>query len=136
MKAVALALALVVSAVQTVGWVDCCCVLICKHQDKTCGECEEKAKAPAPESCCEKTQTAANDHRNHQNSDAACAHVQPSSEVASHADPLPPVVLLVVLELPVVPFQPSSEAFEKTSSLFSQTRGSPPLHILNSVFLI
>jgi hypothetical protein len=128
MKTLALALALTISAVQTVGWVECCCVLICKHQNDPCKDCEKKPEA-AREACCDES------HKS-ETKDAPCSHVQPSSEVASHADPLPPVVFDVVLELPVVPFQASAEAFEKTNRLFSQIRGSPPLHLLNSVLLI
>ena len=128
MKAAALALALVVSAVQTVGWVDCCCVLICKHQNDPCRDCAEKPEA-AREACCDESRKPAKE-------DSPCSHVEPSSEVASHAAPLPPVVFEVVLELPVVPFEPSSGQFEKTTRLISQARGSPPLHLLNSVLLI
>jgi hypothetical protein len=128
MKAAAFALALAVSAVQTVGWVDCCCVLICKHQNDPCKDCAEKPEA-AREACCDESHRPAKE-------EAPCSHVQPSSEVASHADPLPPVIFDVVLELPVVPFQPSPAESEKTTRLNSQARGSPPLHLLNSVLLI
>jgi hypothetical protein len=128
MKTMALALALTISAVQTVGWVECCCVLICKHQNDPCKDCAEKPEA-AREACCDESHKPATEN-------PPCSHVQPSSEVAAHADPLPPVVLDVVLELPVVPFQPCPEAFERSSRLFSQSRGSPPLHLLYSVLLI
>jgi len=128
MKTLALALALTISAVQTVGLVECCCVLSCKHQNDPCRDCAEKPEA-AREACCDESHKPAKE-------DAPCSHVQPSSEVASHADPLPPVVFEVVLELPVVPFEPSSGQIEKTTRLNSQARGSPPLHLLNSVLLI
>ena len=128
MKAAALALALVVSAVQTVGWVDCCCVLICKHQNDPCKDCAEKPEA-SREACCDESHQPAEEQ-------APCSHVQPSSEVASHADPLPPVVYDVVLELPVVPADAFTPTLEKTTCLFSQARGSPPLHLLYSVLLI
>jgi hypothetical protein len=132
MKAGALALALAISAVQTVGWVNCCCVLICQHQDKVCKDCQEKkSDAAAPkEACCDESRKPKSD-------DTRCDHVQPSSEVASHSTPLPPVILDVVLELPVVPTLPSFASGNKTDRLLcSTTRGSPPLHLLNSVLLI
>src|SRR5689334_190894 len=113
MKTMALALALTISAVQTVGWVECCCVLICKHQNNPCKDCAEKPEA-AREACCDESHQSPTEN-------APCSHVQPSSEVASQADPLPPVIFDVVLELPVVPFQ-SAEAFEKTTRLISQIR--------------
>ena len=128
MKAAALALALVVSAVQTVGWVDCCCVLICKHQNDPCKDCAGKPEA-AKEACCDESHKPAKE-------DDLCTHVQPSSEIASHSAPLPPVVFDVVLELPVIPFELSPVDLEKTTRLISQARGSPPLHLLNSVLLI
>ena len=127
MKAAAFALALAVSAVQTVGWVECCCVLICKHQNDPCKDCAEKPEA-AREACCDESHQPVKE--------APCSHVQPSSEVASHADPLPPVVFDVVLELPVVPFALTPQDLEKTTRLNSQARGSPPLHLLYSVLLI
>ena len=128
MKTLALALALTISAVQTVGWVECCCVLICKHQNDPCKDCAEKPEA-AREACCDESRKPAKE-------DAPCSHVEPSSEVASHAAPLPPVVFDVVLELPVVPFELSPQDLEKTTWLFSQARGSPPLHLLYSALLI
>ena len=87
MQAAAFALALAVSAVQTVGWVDCCCVLICKHQNDPCKDCAEKPEA-AREACCDESHQPAKE--------APCSHVQPSSEVASHADPLPPFIFFVI----------------------------------------
>lgn len=128
MKAAALSLALVISAVQTVGWVECCCVLICKHQIDPCKDCAGKP-APAAEACCDPSHKPAQE-------EAPCTHVQPSSEVASHATPLPPVILDVVLELPVVAPVSGPTSVEKTDRSISQARGSPPLHLLHSVFLI
>jgi hypothetical protein len=131
MKTVTLALALAMSAVQTVGWVDCCCVLICKHQNDPCKDCAEKPEA-AREACCDESHKSTEPATD----TAPCSHVQPSSEVASHADPLPPVVLHVVLELPVVPAIASTPECEKTDGSLSRARGSPPLHLLYSVLLI
>src|SRR5688572_32148329 len=110
MKALTLALALTMSAVQTVGWVDCCCVLICKHQNDPCKDCAEKPGA-AREACCDES------HKP-EKEDTPCSHLQPSSEVASHATPLPPVIFDVVLELPLVPAAASSPEREKTDRLF------------------
>lgn len=129
MKAGALVLALTMSAVQTVGWVDCCCVLICKHQNDPCKDCAEKPEAAPREACCDESHKPVPE-------DARCEHVQPSSEVVSDASSLPPVVFHVVLELPLDPLLSALPNPEKTTSSFSQPRGSPPLHLLNSVLLI
>lgn len=128
MKTGALALALVISAVQTVGWADCCCVLICKHQNDPCKECSEKPEAPEQEACCEESHQSAEETR--------CSHVQPSNEVASHATPLPPVVFDVVLQLPIVPFQAAPVDADPTDRPSCRSPGSPPLYLLNSVLLI
>src|SRR6185503_11807944 len=36
MKTGTLVLALLTATVQTVGWVECCCILICKHRNDPC----------------------------------------------------------------------------------------------------
>lgn len=47
MKAATLVLALCIAAVQSVSVADCCCIIVCRHQDQTCSDCEHKA-APVP----------------------------------------------------------------------------------------
>jgi len=133
MKSISLALALLTATVQTVGWVECCCVLICKHRNDPCGKCKEKHEAPPVEaSCCEKKHEAPKAPA----PEKRCSHVEPSSEVVAHATVLPPVILDVVLELPVVPFAPTPSQVLFSDAAFGEIRGSPPLHLLNSVLLI
>lgn len=48
MKTAALVLAIAVAAVQSVAVADCCCVLICKHQNQSCSDCDHKKEAPRP----------------------------------------------------------------------------------------
>ena len=55
MKATALALVLLTATVQTVGWVECCCILICKHRNDPCSDCKEKQQAATVADCCEKS---------------------------------------------------------------------------------
>src|SRR5438132_800298 len=99
MKAATLALALAVSAVQTVGWVECCCILICKHRNDPCSDCKEKREAETHADCCKKE----SDPPASQGREKRCSHVEPSSEVFAQAAPPPPVFLDLVLDLPVVP---------------------------------
>jgi len=128
MKAGALALALLVSAVQTVGWVECCCVLICKHRNDPCSDCKEKQEAPTHADCCEKKAPA---------EEKRCSHVEPSSEVVAHAPALPSVQLDLVLDLPVVPLLPAPAPAGLAERPSGDSRGSPPLlHLLYSVLLI
>src|SRR6185503_13261998 len=98
MKSLALALTLVTATVQTVGWVECCCVLICKHRNDPCSDCKDKrAQEPVVADCCEKS------HHPSPESEKRCSHVEPSSEVVVHAAVLPSVDLDLVLDLPLVP---------------------------------
>ena len=138
MKAAALALALVVSAVQTVGWVECCCILICKHRNDPCSDCKEKQEAATTADCCEKksekkdaAKPASHDH------EKRCSHVEPSSEVVTQTAPPPPVDFDLVLDLPVVPVIAQPFNVHRTDLGTGDSRGSPPpLHLLYSVLLI
>ena len=133
MKASAFALAILVSTVQTVGWVECCCVLICKHHNDPCRkECKNHQAAAAPADCCSKhsEQPASKDD------EKRCSHVEPSSEVVAQSAALPPIIFDLVLELPIV-LLPEVTLVRPTSEPPRwDSRGSPPLHLLYSVLLI
>ncbi len=131
MKALALALVALVSTVQTVGWVECCCALICKHRNDPCKDECKPLQQTANHDCCEKPAPApSHDH------DKRCAHVEPSNEVASETAELPHVDLDLVLVLPPVIVLPASEPQTERST--SDARGSPPplLHLLYGTLLI
>jgi hypothetical protein len=134
MQVAAFTLALVVTAVQTVGWVECCCILICRHRNDPCGDCKEKARPELPRDCCKKETQSPRSQPSGKSK--RCAHVEPSSEVVALAGDLPPATFEILLELPVaaplqVPANPG-----KTDSSCGRARGSPPLHLLYSVLLI
>jgi hypothetical protein len=131
MKAGALALALAISAVQTVGWVECCCILICKHRNDPCSDCKEKKEPAQHASCCDKKEAPA------PAPEKRCSHVEPSSEVLVQAPAAPPVIFDLVLDLPVVPELQAPLKGSETDRPFAEIRGSPPLlHLLHSVLLI
>jgi hypothetical protein len=131
MRTSALVLALLTATVQTVGWVECCCVLICKHRNDPCSRCRETHETPPAEAgCCEKP------HEKAPAPEKRCSHVEPSSEVVAHAAALPPIVFDIVLDLPVVPFAPAPPEVLRGDAAFGEIRGSPPLHLLHSVLLI
>jgi len=135
MKATLLILVAMISTVQTVGWVECCCVLICKHHNDPCkDECKDKEAAPVEADCCAKKAAPVSHHED----EKRCSHVEPSSEVVAQTATLPPVIMDVVLELPVVLLLPAPAESEQIdgASGHSSVRGSPPLHLLYSVFLI
>ena len=134
MKAGALALALLVSAVQTVGWVECCCILICKHRNDPCSDCKEKKQAEAEHhaDCCKK-KVAAPAEPPHE---TRCSHVEPSSEVVAQAPPPPPVLFDLILVLPAIPALQAPAECHKTDSPFCGRGSPPPLHLLYSVLLI
>jgi|SRR6185295_10267146 len=135
MKAGALALALLVTTVQTVGWVECCCILICKHRNDPCSDCKEKQKAADHHEadCCAKKAAAPAPPA----PEKRCSHVEPSSEVVAQTAAIAPLILDLILELPVVPFLPAPPEYRGTESPFCESRGSPPaLHLLYSVLLI
>lgn len=131
MKTSALVLALLTATVQTVGWVECCCVLICKHRNDPCSDCKEKKQAQEPVAdCCKKS------HHQEPAPEKRCSHVEPSSEVVVHAAVLPSVDLDLVLELPLVPVLQAPPQAAGALAPSAEIRGSPPLHLLNSVLLI
>ena len=133
MKSAALVLALLTSAVQTVGWVECCCVLVCKHRNDPCkDECKDKQEAPTVADCCSKKTS----QPAHHDDGRRCAHVEPSSEVVAQSAGLPPLVFDLVLDLPVVSLLPPLFGTDKMNGSFCRSRGSPPLHLLYSVLLI
>jgi len=127
-------LALAVFTVQTVGWVECCCVLICKHQNDPCkDDCKEQrqAQAAAPD-CCEKPAAKAPAHRHDQ---PRCSHVQPSSEIVSSAADVHVEAPLVFVEPPVVPLAPAGRPVADRP--IRSARGSPHLlHLLYGALLI
>ena len=63
LKKAVFALALAVFTVQTVGWVECCCILICKHHNDPCNNCKDKPKTEVQPDCC-KNKTARNTSKN------------------------------------------------------------------------
>lgn len=131
MKPLALALIALVSTVQTVGWVECCCALICKHRNDPCkDECKPAPETPSHD-CCEKPAPAPTHHH-----DKRCAHVEPSSEVMSVVADLPHPDFDLVLLLPPPILAPAAEP--ATAIPFSDARGSPPplLHLLYGALLI
>jgi len=132
MKATALALALLTATVQTVGWVECCCILICKHRNDPCSDCKQKleAAAAAVADCCKKA------HHQAPAPEKRCSHVEPSSEVIVQAAALPTVDLDLVLDLPVVPLLQAPPVVDDAFAPAREIRGSPPLHLLYSVLLI
>jgi len=134
MKTSALSLILLVSAVQTVGWVECCCVLFCKHHNDPCSDCKDQPQ-PAPEKdCCKKKKAA--QHSRHTQGDGRCAHVEPSSEVNVHSAEQPPMTMDVVAELPVAAPLPAPVFGEERLIELDRVRGSPPLLLLCSVLQI
>ena len=135
MRTATLALTLLLSAAQTVGWVECCCVLICKHRNDPCADCKEKKDVPKHEAdCCAKKDTPAPPTHEHEK---RCSHVEPSSEVVSQGAPPPAVVFDLILDLPLIVRLPDPPTTPQTDRLFCDSRGSPPpLHLLYSVFLI
>ena len=131
MRFAALALALLTATVQTVGWVECCCILICKHRNDPCSGCKDKEQAPVAEAdCCAKP------HHEESVPEGRCAHIEPSSDVAAQAAALPSPELDLVLDLPLVSARPASPAARGAAAPFGEIRGSPPLHLLYSVLLI
>ena len=130
MKATALALVLLTATVQTVGWVECCCILICKHRNDPCSDCKEKQQAATVADCCEKS------HHQAPAPEKRCAHVEPSSEVVAQAAALPSVDLDLVLDLPLVPLLQAPPIAAGALAPSCEIRGSPPLHLLYSVLLI
>ena len=129
MKSLALALGLLTATVQTVGWVECCCILICKHRNDPCSDCKQKPETPVAD-CCQKS------HHQAPAPEKRCAHVEPSSEVVAHAATLPAVELDLTLVLPLVPVLQAPPEFAGATAPSCEIRGSPPLHLLFSVLLI
>jgi hypothetical protein len=129
-KTGALLLVLLTSTVQTVGWVECCCILICKHRNDPCSDCKEKKQASTVADCCEKS------HHQEPAPEKRCAHVEPSSEVVAQATALPSVDLDLVLDLPLVPVLQAPPEFAGALAPSCEIRGSPPLHLLYSALLI
>ena len=125
------ALVLAVFTVQTLGWVDCCCILICKHHNDPCkDECKEKPKAAAHD-CCEKPAAKAPAHHH----DQRCSHVEPSSEVVAQAAEVHVDLPAIIVEIPSLDLTfPEAPG---TALPLQATRGSPPLlHLLYGALLI
>jgi len=134
LKKAGFALVLAVFTVQTVGWVECCCVLICKHQNDPCkDECKEQPQPQAAaHDCCEKPGAKAPAHRH---DEKRCSHVQPSSEIVSAAADVPVEAPLVFIDLPLVLLTPSERPDRDVA--IRAARGSPPLlHLLYGALLI
>lgn len=128
MKTGTLVLALLTATVQTVGWVECCCILICKHRNDPCSDCKEKQETPIVADCCDKSHEAPARERR-------CAHIEPQSDVDSTTTALPAVDLDLVLDLPGDRFEPAQNDVPAPTPS-NGIRGSPPLHLLYSVLLI
>ena len=131
MRKAIFALALAVFTVQTVGWVECCCILICKHRNDPCkDECKEQPQAAAHD-CCEKPapKTPAHQH------DKRCSHVEPSNEVVSQSSEIQAAPPAIVVDLPLLEIFASE--VPGTELPLQDTRGSPPLlHLLYGALLI
>ena len=133
MRQSVLVLALLVSAVQTVGWVECCCILICKHHNDPCNNCKDKPKTEVQPDCCKnKTAAPAHDSRAH----GRCSRVEPSSEISVQSADLPPLTVDVIAELPVASPLPAPPDREERLIEVDRARGSPPLLLLCSLLLI
>lgn len=133
MKTAALLLVALLSTVQTVGWVECCCILICKHQNDPCkDECRDPE--PKPETaCCEKPASPAPAHDH----EPRCAHLEPSTEIATGpVASIPSFFPALILALPPELFQAPERRLGESVS--GQVRGSPPplLHLLYRSLLI
>jgi len=52
MRAATLALAFCIAAVQSVSVADCCCIIVCKHQDQSCSDCDHQGTTvPKKDDC-------------------------------------------------------------------------------------
>jgi len=124
--------ALATFAVQTVGWVECCCVLICKHHNNPCkDECKEPPKADDAHDCCKKPASKAPAHHH----DQRCSHVEPSSEIVSQTADVQVDLPAIILELPLPEILPPHGV--ETDLPIRAARGSPPLlHLLYGTLLI
>jgi hypothetical protein len=134
MKTAMIALCALLATVQTVGWVECCCVLICKHHNDPCkDECKDKPQAStASHDCCEKPAPRAPVHEHGKR----CSHVEPSSEVVSQAADHVDLTPTLILDLPVI--EVLVDRTPRTADAVAESvRGSPPLlHLLYSHLLI
>lgn len=135
MKAAALLLALLVSTVQTVGWVECCCILICKHHNKPCGDCKKDEPAAGTHDCCTKEATG-HAPTPSPGREKRCSHIEPSSEVLSQVADVPPLTLDLLLVLPELTLPQDPGDLRSPEAPTCDTRGSPLLHLLYSVLLI
>jgi hypothetical protein len=132
MKIAILALASLIGTVQTVGWVECCCVLICKHHNNPC---KDECKKPEPtheHDCCSKPARPEPVHEHGKR----CSHVEPSSELLSQAADLHDLVPLLAIELPPTD-RPLVDIPADAALPAEFARGSPPLlHLLFATLLI
>jgi hypothetical protein len=127
MASLAIALAALLATVQTVGWVECCCVLICRHHNDPCkDDCKKPQPPAAGHDCCgtPAPQAPAHDHGKR------CSHVEPSGEILSQAADLPDVAPVLALDLPVLDLTADRVPADGHAPPES-ARGSPPLlHLL------
>jgi len=132
-KSAILVLAALVSTVQTVGWVECCCILICKHHNDPCkDDCKDKPQK-ATADCCEKPASRAPVHQH----DQRCSHVEPSSEILTASADHPVADAVLVAEVPVAILLPLPAEAAIAVSPAAVPRGSPPLlHLLFATLLI
>ncbi|HXX92181.1 MAG TPA: hypothetical protein VEN81_01020 [Planctomycetota bacterium] len=92
MKTTVLVLAFAFGALQTVGFVDCCCGTTCEHQNE-CQGCEKENRSVRPaapdlatHACCpEETCPGSGQPRPET---GRCAHFEPSSEVTAQVPPV------------------------------------------------
>lgn len=136
MKRMTLVLALLMGGTQLLVAADCCCAIVCKHHSEICSKCTHEGapngvpRAEAGKDCCGKHGDAAPAP-----APKRCSHIEPSSEVTTQAvDPVaaPPTL---ILDLPAAAIAPRALSPSSPEAV-SPIRGSPPLNLLHSVFLI
>lgn len=124
MRTAALVLVLTFGGLQMVAFADCCCMDECAQrpvQETSCGNCDSP-EGDAPQ----ENQGSPN-----------CLHVQPSSDVVSHAQDavvIPEPTIVGAVE-PVPISRPSWRIPAEADGYSRESRGRP-LFLLNSAFLI
>jgi hypothetical protein len=113
MNAAALFLALLIGALQTVAYTDCCCFYDCPRQ----GDAERE--------CCG------------DGDDASCVHLAPSSDVTAQIPvaPAPGFSFVVFIVVPPAFLPPGPSRTVDMESLSPPARGRP-LYLLHSLLLI
>ncbi len=134
-RVIAFALVLAFGGLQTVAFTDCCCTEVCARQhgrtDKACESpdaAEKASKPPQGESgCCGSSKPV----------DTSCVHVQPSSDVVSHAllvEVVPPAGFIQPLTLDLL--NPFEAGFTERPAAPARPARGRPLFLLFSALLI